>query len=81
MAVPFFFHWYVKVAVPVAVTLKVAVWPAYTEIFCGWAVMAGAASAGLTVRVTVLEVALPEPFVTTTLNVAPLSAMVVVCVA
>jgi hypothetical protein len=39
MAVPFFFHWYVRVPVPVAATMKVAVCPAVMDWLAGWVVI------------------------------------------
>jgi hypothetical protein len=38
----FFCHWYVSGAVPLAVTLNVAVWPAATVLLAGCDVIAGA---------------------------------------
>ena len=59
MSVPFFFHWYVGVGVPVAVTLKLALVPAVTVWLEGWVVMAGA----------VAVAALPTPATTLVLSV------------
>ena len=66
-ATPSFRHWYVSGAVPVAVTLKLAAWPAVTVLATGWTVIAGATGAAVTVRVAPLLVAEPAPLVTTTL--------------
>ena len=77
MAVPFFFHWYVRVPVPVAVTLKVAVCPTATVLLAGWEVIEGATPAAVTVSVAALLVTLPKLFVTVTVNFAPLSPLVV----
>jgi hypothetical protein len=58
--------------------LKVAVCPAVTVWLAGCVVINGAvAAAGVTVSVALLLVALPATFVTTTLNNAPLSEVVV----
>jgi len=70
MAVPFFRHWYVRGAEPLAPTLKVAVAPAFTVALAGWVVMAGGV---FTVKIALLEVVLPAAFATTTRKVAPLS--------
>jgi len=45
MGLPLLCHWYVSGAVPVAVTLKVAVCPAVTVIEAGGTVMAGGVGA------------------------------------
>src|ERR1700693_5846041 len=76
MASPFLFHWYVRVAVPAAVTAKVAVCPAVTLLLAGCPVMDGATCAAVTVRVAALLVALPVASLTMTVNDAPLSAFV-----
>ena len=47
MAVPFSFHWYDSGAVPVAVTLNVAVDGAVTVWFCGCVVIEGATDEGV----------------------------------
>jgi hypothetical protein len=60
-----------------ALTLKVAVWPAVTVWLAGCAVIDGATAAAFTVKVALLLVALPAEFVTTTENVDPLSAVAV----
>jgi len=57
-------------AVPVAVTLKVAVCPAVTLWLAGWVVIVGATAAALTVRVAMLLVALPAVLLTSTVNCA-----------
>ncbi len=62
---------------PVAVTEKVAVAGAVTVWLAGWVVMDGAVGAAFTVRVALLEVALPALLVTTQRKVAPLSAVLV----
>jgi hypothetical protein len=67
---PFFFHWYVNVPEPVADTLKVAVCPTATVLLTGCVEMVGGT---LTVRTAALLVMLPVPFVTVTVNCAPLS--------
>lgn len=46
MAAPFLRHWYVKGAVPVAVTENVAALPTVTDWLAGCAVMAGLVTAG-----------------------------------
>ena len=66
---------------PVAVTLNVAVWPAVTVRFTGCVVIAGATAAALTVSVAGPLVAEPAELLTTTLNVDPLSAVIVAGVA
>ena len=58
---------------PVAVTEKVAVWPAVTVWLAGCVVIDGATGAAVTVSVAALLVTDPELSVTTTLNDAPLS--------
>jgi len=65
------------VAVPVAVTENAAVCPAMTVRLAGCEVMDGATGADVTVSVAALLVALPAPLVTTTVNRAPLSEVVV----
>ena len=76
IAAPFFFHWYVRVAVPVAVTAKLAVCPAVTLLLAGCPVMDGATGAAVTARVAELLVALPAASLTVTVNDAPLSVFV-----
>jgi hypothetical protein len=61
----------------VAATLNEAVWPAVTVWLAGWAVIEGATGAALTVRVAALLVTLPAALLTTTVNCAPLSELVV----
>jgi hypothetical protein len=63
--------------VPVAVTEKVAVWPAVTSALTGCVVIDGATPAALSVSVAALLVALPALLATTTLNSEPLSELVV----
>ena len=77
MAVPFFFHWYVSVPAPDAVTLKVAVCPAVTVLLAGWDEMFGGT---LTVSVAARLVTLPTLLETVTVNCAPLSEAVVAAV-
>ena len=62
---------------PLAATLKLAVWPAVTVWFAGWEVIDGATAAGFTVKVALLLVTLPPAFETTTEKVDPLSVVVV----
>ena len=62
---------------PVAATLKDAVWPAVTDWLAGCVVMEGATGAALTVRVAALLVTLPAVLVITTVNSAPLSELAV----
>ncbi len=62
---------------PVAVTLKEAVWPAVTVWLVGWVVIEGATGAAFTVRVAELLVTLPAVLLITTVNCAPLSELVV----
>ena len=66
-----------RVAVPDAVTVKVAVWPALTVWLAGCAVIDGATGADVTVSVAALLVTLPAVLLTVTLNDAPLSEFVV----
>jgi hypothetical protein len=54
--------------VPVAVTEKVAVWPASTVWLTGCVVIDGATGAAVTVRMAALLVTLPVLSVTTTVN-------------
>ena len=61
------------IAVPVAVTLNLAVFPTVTVLFAGWTVIDGGI---LTVSVAALLVMLPALLVTTTAKSAPLSALV-----
>ena len=60
-----------------AVTLKEAVCPAVTVWLEGCTVIVGAIDPGLTVSVAAALVMLPEVLLTTTVNCAPLSAVVV----
>ena len=57
-----------RVAVPVAVTVKAAVCPAVIVTLDGCAVIEGATSAGLTVSVAALLVTFPTELLTTTVN-------------
>jgi hypothetical protein len=61
----------------VAVTENVAVCPSVTVRLAGWLVIVGATGAAFTVSVAALLVALPAELLTTTVNCAPLSAVVV----
>ena len=61
---------------PVAVTENVAVCPAVIVTLDGCVVIEGATGAGLTVSVAALLVTLPAELLTTTVNCAPLSAVV-----
>ena len=62
---------------PVAVTVKVAVWPAVTVWLTGCVVMDGPTGAAETVRVAALLVTLPVLLLTVTVNWVPLSDDVV----
>ena len=62
---------------PVAVTEKDAVCPTVTVWLAGCAVIEGPAVAALTVSVAALLVTFPDVLPTTTVNCAPLSALVV----
>jgi len=63
--------------VPETVTEKVAFCPAVTVWLVGCVVIEGATSVAFTVSVAVLVVTLPAELLTTTVNCAPLSAVVV----
>jgi hypothetical protein len=63
--------------VPIAATVKVAVWPAVTVWLAGCVVIDGATGAALTVSIATLLVTLPTKLLSTTVNCAPLSAAVV----
>jgi hypothetical protein len=65
------------VAVPVAATLKVAVWPAVTVWLVGWVVIEGATVTEFTVSVAGLLVTLPIVLLTSTVNCVPLSELAV----
>ena len=65
---------------PVAVTLKLAVWPTSTVTLAGCPVMLGATGAGLTLSVAGVLVADPAALLTRTLNCAPLSASAVLAI-
>ncbi len=56
-----------------AVTEKVAVWPALIVWLAGCAVIEGATGSGLTVSVAALLMMVPAVLLTTTVNCAPLS--------
>ena len=58
-------------------TVKEAVWPAVTVWLAGCIVIDGATAAALTVNMAALLVALPAALLTTTVNCAPLSELVV----
>ena len=60
-----------------AATLKEAVCPAVTVWLAGWVVIEGATGAAFTVRLAALLVTLPAVLLTTTVNSAPLSELVV----
>ena len=62
---------------PVATTLKVALWPACTLWLTGCVVMLGAVGAAVTVSVALPLLMLPAALLTTTENTAPLSALLV----
>ncbi len=62
---------------PVAATLNVAVCPAVTVWFVGCVVIDGVTVAAVTVNVAAALVTVPAVLLTTTRNVAPLSAVVV----
>ena len=62
---------------PVAATLKEAVWPAVTDWLAGWVVIEGATGAALTTRVAALLVTLPAVLLIATVNCAPLSELAV----
>jgi hypothetical protein len=64
-------------AVPVAATENVAVWPAVTVWLAGCVVIDGATEVALTVSIAALLVTLPTELLSTTVNCAPLSAVVV----
>ena len=71
MATPPMYHWYVRVAAPVAVTLKVAVCPTVTVWFAGCLVITGASGftvvePAATVRVAGVLVTVPSALVTVT---------------
>ena len=63
MTVEFFFHWYVKGAVPEATTVKLACCPGFTVTLEGWVVIVGAE---FTVSVAAELVTEPAEFVTVT---------------
>jgi len=63
--------------VPVAATLKEAVWPAVTLWLAGCVEIEGATGAALTGRVDALLVKLTAVLLTTTVNRAPVSELVV----
>ena len=73
-----FCHWYVNGAVPVAVTLKLTDCPALTVWRAGCVVMLGAVTAGFTVSVAALVVALPALLVNTARYWLPLWLVLVV---
>ena len=60
--------------VPLAVTLKDAVWPAFTVSFAGGVVIVGGE---FTVKVAGVLVAVPTAFVTVTVKSEPLSPLTV----
>ena len=77
MSEPFFCHWYASGAVPLATTVKVAVWPAVTVCAEGCVVIVGATGAEFTVKVACALVTLLTLLLTITSNLALLSALVV----
>jgi len=70
----FFCHWYVNGAVPVAVTVNVAVCPDTTDRFDGWLAIDGGA---VTLSIPVVLVSFPALLLTMHRNREPLSAIVV----
>ena len=62
---------------PVATTVNVAVCPAVTVWFTGCVVIEGATGPAFTVSVAAALVVVPAVFVTTTVNVDPLSVVAV----
>ena len=76
IAAPFLLHWYVNGAVPVAATVKEAVFPAITVWLTGWVEIAGATIGVVTVSTAALLVALPALLLTETVNCALLSVVV-----
>src|SRR5438874_5327864 len=78
MLTPWFCPWSPSGAVPAATTANVAVCPAVTVWFAGCVVIVGATAAAFTVSVAALLVTVPAVLLTTTRNVEPLSAVVVV---
>jgi hypothetical protein len=80
IATPPLNHWYVRVALPVAVTLKVAVCPTATVWFAGWVMIRGALGFTVvepaeTVNVAGLLVTVPDALVTVTVKTDPLSVL------
>ncbi len=65
---------------PVAATVKVAVWPTVTVTFAGCVMIDGFVAAEFTVRVAMLLGALPFELLTVTWIFAPLSANAVAAV-
>ena len=65
---------------PVAPTVKVAVWPTVTVTFTGFVVIVGFADQAFTARVTTLLGVLPFELLTVTCIFAPLSADTVAAV-
>ena len=66
---------------PAASTLNEAAWPVITVWLVGCVVIEGGTAAAVTVRVAALLVTLPAELLTTTVNCAPLSELVVTGVA
>jgi len=64
----------------VAATLKVADWPVVTVWLAGCALIEGATGAAFTESVAALLVALPALLLTTAVNSAPLSELIVAAV-
>ena len=62
---------------PVAATENIAVWPAVTVWLAGCVVIDGGTEAALTVSMAALLVTLPAALLTTTVNCAPVSELIV----
>jgi len=73
---PFFFHWY-RSPDPSVATVNITGCPATAVWSAGCVVIAGPAEAAVTVKAAGALATLPESFVTTTRNSAPLSAVAV----
>ena len=65
---------------PAAATEKVAVWPEVTVWLAGCVVIDGATAPAFTVSMAALLVAVPAVLLTTTVNCAPLSELMVAAV-
>ena len=79
---PFFFHWYIKGEVPVAITEKLAVLPVITVKLVGSVVIRGASAWEVTARLALVLVMVPALLLTTTenSNPAPMSSSLVASV-